>query len=583
MKMKKTGFFLLFFLSCTILIHGQGGNYIRMVVPEKDTVSVFSANQRLNGSTEPGSTVTINHETCKVYATGAFAGFYPLKPGKNELLIESVHPEKGKATLNLVINCRAQEPEKAVEKFGIEYGQVVPRFDQTLITGDVIQVRMKAQSGNKAIFLGNKPMYELPAGQTGGPMGIYQGTYQFTAADTLKETKIDFTLIGKTGELATAFSGNKVSVNSGGYPLTGRTTGIFPYLNYGLGTDRLGGARISYLDTMVLLELSGKTGDLYQVKLSKTQFAWIPSEYVILMPKGTFAPFSMMDSWSVSGDEKYDYVKIGLTERLPYISKYEISPARIVLDIYGAVSNTNWITQLNSTREISNVYYEQPEKNVVRVFIELKHSQPWGYAVYYEKNWLVVRVKQQPARLSLANMAIGLDAGHGGPASGAVGSTGVREKDINLAVVMKVKDALEKAGARVILTRTGDENLSTTQRWQMWQKAEPDLVLSFHCNSVGNSDPLKVKGTSTYYKYVAFRRLSLILYDEMLKTGLSEFGNVGSFNFTLNAPTDFPNALIEMAFLSNPEDEMLLLDDRFRDKIVKGVLTGLRRYLKDCR
>jgi N-acetylmuramoyl-L-alanine amidase len=290
-----------------------------------------------------------------------------------------------------------------------------------------------------------------------------------------------------------------------------------------------------------------------------------------------------MDSWSVSGDEKYDYLRIGLSQRIPYISKYEISPNRIILDLYGATSNTNWITQMNSAREIKYVYYEQPEKNVVRITIELKHQQAWGYTVFYERNRLVIKIRQQPRKLELSNLTIGLDAGHGGSADGALGSTGAKEKEINLSVVQKMKAALEKAGAKVALTRQGDEDLSTTRRWLIWQKAEPDIVLSFHCNSIGNSDPLRIKGTSTYYKYISFRPLSMIMYDEMLKTGLAEFGNIGSFNFTLNAPTDFPNTLIEMAFMSNPEDEMLLLDQTFRDKIVKGVMSGLKRYLKLCK
>jgi N-acetylmuramoyl-L-alanine amidase len=146
-----------------------------------------------------------------------------------------------------------------------------------------------------------------------------------------------------------------------------------------------------------------------------------------------------------------------------------------------------------------------------------------------------------------------------------------------------MKSALEKLGAKTVLTRQGDETLSTTARWQIWQKADPHLALSFHCNSIGNSDPLRVKGTSTYYKYVAFRPLSETLYKELLNIGLTEFGNVGSFNFLLNAPTEFPNALIEMAFLSNPEDEMKLLDPAFQDKIVAAVVRGLEKFLKQSK
>lgn len=561
----------------------QDTNFINVVVPGKDTSQTSSGFMRLNACTSPESTVKIKGDSYKVYPTGAFAGYIRLEPGENSLIIESVHPKKGIAQKTLIINYQIREPEKAVSDFSIEYARIVPAVNQDLQTGDIIQVQMKGLSGCKAYFLQNKPMYELPESKTEGIAGIYQGNYRIQPDDTLNEASIDFTLINPSGEIIKAESVNKISANNGKFPVVACTTGNFPYFNYGLGEDRLGGARVSYLDTMVYLTLVGSTGDFYHVKLSETQSVYIPKTSVKLMPPGTFAPFSLTDSWSVSGDERYDYLRIGLSQRLPYVSKYEINPSRIILDVFGAVSNTNWITQLNSAREIKNVYYEQPEKNVMRVTIELKHRQAWGYLVYYERNRLTVKIRQQPQKLDLSSLTIGLDAGHGGSNSGALGSTGTREKEINIAVVMKLKAALEKRGAMVLLTRKADEDLSTTQRWQIWRQGEPDIALSLHCNSVGNTDPLRVKGTSTYYKYIAFRPLSQIMYDEMLKTGLSEFGNVGSFNFLLNAPTEFPNTLIEMAFMSNPEDEMHLLDPHFRDRIVKGVISGLKRYLKQSK
>jgi N-acetylmuramoyl-L-alanine amidase len=69
---------------------------------------------------------------------------------------------------------------------------------------------------------------------------------------------------------------------------------------------------------------------------------------------------------------------------------------------------------------------------------------------------------------------------------------------------------------------------------------------------------------------------------EVLKTGLTSFGNVGSFNFMLNSPTELPNVLVEMAFMSNPEDEMKLLDDEFRQEVAKRVVDGVEEFLDHC-
>jgi N-acetylmuramoyl-L-alanine amidase len=67
----------------------------------------------------------------------------------------------------------------------------------------------------------------------------------------------------------------------------------------------------------------------------------------------------------------------------------------------------------------------------------------------------------------------------------------------------------------------------------------------------------------------------------MYSLGLKQFGVIGSFNFTMNSLTQMPNVLVETAFLSNPEDEMLLLDDGFRKKIAEQIAIGLEEYIYD--
>jgi len=67
----------------------------------------------------------------------------------------------------------------------------------------------------------------------------------------------------------------------------------------------------------------------------------------------------------------------------------------------------------------------------------------------------------------------------------------------------------------------------------------------------------------------------------MLELGLKEFGNTGSFNFMLNSPTEYPNALLELLFLSNPEDEMKILDEDFQQQLVQKIITGLQDFLKE--
>ncbi|HEY6502722.1 MAG TPA: N-acetylmuramoyl-L-alanine amidase [Chitinophagaceae bacterium] len=359
--------------------------------------------------------------------------------------------------------------------------------------------------------------------------------------------------------------------------LAGRTTGPLPYLEYGLGDDRLGGAKMTYLDTNIVVKVVDSTKDDYKVQLSKNHAAWLPKVNFITDSLLSVQPYYLTGSWKVSGDDKYDYIVIGLDERLPYKSIQQINPSRIVVDIFGVTSNTNWITQLTTAKEIKNAYYEQTEDDVFRVIIELKHAQHWGYSLYYEEKKLVIKINRQPRVLSLSKLKVAVDAGHGGENTGASGVfSGIAEKDYTLKMAKELEKALKKEKAKVFMTRTKDTTLSMIERTAMLREEAPDILISIHLNSSGKDT---VKGVSTYYRYIGFRPLTQSILKRMLETGLSEFGNVGNFNFSLSGPTEYPNCLVEVAFLSNKEDEKRIRDPKFHKLVAAKIVAGIKDWL----
>jgi N-acetylmuramoyl-L-alanine amidase len=364
--------------------------------------------------------------------------------------------------------------------------------------------------------------------------------------------------------------------------LTGKTKGTLPYLEYGLGADRLGGAKMTFLDTGILIKVVDSSIVTYRVQLSNNHFAWLPKENFQKDTTLKTPAWYLTASWLVNGDDKYDYVSIALDEKLPYRSIQQINPSKIVVDIFGATSNTNWITQRGTAKEVKNVYHEQIEDDVFRMIIELKHQQHWGYSIYYENKRLIIKVKRQPTDLDIDKMKIAVDAGHGGDNNGASGvKTGIAEKKYTLLIAKQLERVLQEDDATVFMTRTGDVSLSMTQRIEMIKKEEPDFLISIHLNS---SVKDSVKGVSTYYRYIGFRPLTYYIQKSMLEIeGLEDFGNIGSFNFALSGPTDYPNCLVEVAFLSNKEDEQLLLDPEFHKKVATQIVKGIKAWLKACK
>jgi N-acetylmuramoyl-L-alanine amidase len=366
-----------------------------------------------------------------------------------------------------------------------------------------------------------------------------------------------------------------------GKPLVGTTTGSLPYLEYGLGVDRLGGAKMTYLDTNIVVKVIDSTIGNYKIQLSKDHQAYLPKANFKKDSTIKIQSYYLTNSWMVTGDDKYDYLMISLDEKLPYRSMQQINPSKIVVDVFGATSNTNWITQRSSAKEITNVYHEQVEDDVFRVIIELKHQQHWGYSIYYKDKRLVIKVKRQPEDLSLENMKVAVDAGHGGDNSGATGlKTGIQEKKYTLLIAKQLERVLQEKEAKVFMTRTKDTAIGMVERTEMIKKEDPDFLISIHLNSSVRDS---IKGVSTYYRYIGFRPMTQYILESLLKLGLDNFGNIGSFNFALSGPTEYPNCLVEVAFLSNSDDEQLILDPEFHKAVAIQIVEGIKEWLKACK
>ena len=371
--------------------------------------------------------------------------------------------------------------------------------------------------------------------------------------------------------------------NTSNFVFYGRTTGKLPALSYGMGEDRLGGAKMGYIDSNVLLKIVDSAKDMYTVQLSKWHTALIEKPYVKADSTSPFKkPYYLTGSFIAKGDSLFDYVNIYVDEKLPYKSWMEISPSKIMIDIYGVQNNTNWITQLSSLKEVKNVYYNQVEDDVIRVTIELKHAQHWGYSISYKEKFLSVRIKRQPTKLDIRQMTIAIDAGHGGSNSGTAGTKlKASEKEQTLLFAKALEKSLKKMGVKhIIMTRQTDTSFDNKDRILWLQQQNPNFEISLHLNS---SSKESVKGVSTYYKHIGFRPLTTAILKRMLELKLDEFGNIGHFNFALNAPTDFPNCLVEIAFLSNPDDEKRIVKPSFHTQVAGKIQLGMMDWLNSMK
>jgi N-acetylmuramoyl-L-alanine amidase len=179
-------------------------------------------------------------------------------------------------------------------------------------------------------------------------------------------------------------------------------------------------------------------------------------------------------------------------------------------------------------------------------------------------------------------MVVCIDPGHGGDQWGAVSPSGVAEKEANLRLAELVTARLRKEGVKVVLSRDSDIAVGLYDRIDHARENGADLLLSLHYNSVGEDrDPLSRSGCAVFYYNPPSRELAGNIYRSLKEIGLEGSG-LRWRSLAVIRPTDLVAVLVEVAFLSNPEDEAKVLDPGFREKTADAIAQGVMKYLRDA-
>ena len=193
---------------------------------------------------------------------------------------------------------------------------------------------------------------------------------------------------------------------------------------------------------------------------------------------------------------------------------------------------------------------------------------------------------------TLLGKTIYLDPGHGGIDSGTTYKK-IYEKDINLLLCQKLKDSLKEKGATVYLTRETDKDLALNNaknrkrsdlisRAYLINKTKPDMYISIHINHLSNS---KYKGLQIFYN--SKNKENKIIAESLTKHIKEKTWNVRSpkmnNTYYMYKNITSPGILIEVGFLSNPDDRYRLTHEEYQDKIISNITYGIESYFKEKR
>ena len=221
-------------------------------------------------------------------------------------------------------------------------------------------------------------------------------------------------------------------------------------------------------------------------------------------------------------------------------------------------------------------------------------------------------------------VVVAIDPGHGGEDPGAIGPSGLREKDVVLAIALKLRDRLNSVpGMRAMLTRDADFFVPLHERVRKARRVQADLLVSIHADAfitpvargasvfalsengatsaaarwmankenaadgVGGAAMPAVKDAQVL-RAMADMSTTAQIKDSLRIGGevLALIGQVGALHkrrveqagFAVLKAPDIPSILVETAFISNPEEEARLRDEAYQDRLVEALHTGIRRY-----
>jgi N-acetylmuramoyl-L-alanine amidase len=248
--------------------------------------------------------------------------------------------------------------------------------------------------------------------------------------------------------------------------------------------------------------------------------------------------------------------------------------------LHNTTAQTDTI-RLDDNPLISRLDWQQIAPGKVQYTFNLKNSQQWGYNLQYRDTSLVLSLRHPPVlprrqTQPLSGVRILLNAGHGGEELGAAGPTGYLAKDLNLVVTKLLRDELRRRGATVVMAREDDRDLSLVERQKMIDQNQPAIALTFHYRFLADDgDAENTKGVSSYWYYPQAHSLAVLLQNRLVQNlGRSSFGVYWN-NLALTRPHSAPSVLLELGFMSNPDDFELAMDVEEQRRLARVLAEGV--------
>jgi N-acetylmuramoyl-L-alanine amidase len=540
------------------------------------------------GTAPPNGEVFINGKSITRSKAGHFAPSLPLQLGENLFTVRYQNQER-----QIKVTRKSSLPETPI---GLAFAKdsLTPAADVAKLTGELIcfsaiapkDATVSVKVANQTIPLLPQPQQaQLPsnlAALTGNNQPIvqsnvakYEACTTINAAADVGQPQFELALNGKT---ITQPSTGKIQVLSPAQLQVAEVTVDAGVARTGPSTDY---SRLTPLPKGTRATVTGKEGEWLRLDYG----AWINSKETRIL-SGAVPPRTIIRS--VGYRQLANATEIVFPLQVPVPVSVQQGDRFLTLTLHNTTAQTDIIGSVDNAL-ISRLDWQQLPQGGVQYTFNLKRNQQWGYKLRYDGTSLVLSLRQPPEitnkrRQPLSGIKILLDPGHGGKESGASGPTGYLEKDLNLVVSKLLRDELVKRGATVVMTREDDKEVSLSDRQTIIDKEEPAIALSIHHNSLpDDGDAEKIKGFAAFWYHPQAHSLALFLHNYVVKKLKRPAYGVFWDNLALTRPASTPSVLLELGFMSNPDEFELVTNPEEQKKEASSIAQGIVEWFKSDR
>lgn len=534
--------------------------------------------------TQP-ATLDINGQAVELYKNGAFVAFVPVKSEELTFVLTAKNKTE---TVQAVRHVRmtGNNAQILAEEATLLETSAFPQRPVELLPGDAVNLYVRGTPGARvsaqlSALKGGKEI--LLTEDTSRP-GTYRGTFQISPEQAAKTTKVVYKMTDGPDDSKDKISApSKITVRDG--------QGPFSYARVtqpGVKVRKLptaSGNLYPYYRAYGIVRVNGQMANQSRLRLSDTESAWLENTHLELLESAPQNNNELSFIRTETSDERTRFI-FTLNREVP-LQIHEFKD-RVELTLYYVDHFEQNFSLDNTSPLVSNIQWSEPAEKAVAFRILLRPGvRLWGHAYRFEDNQLILDLMHQPAlntteKQPLKGARIVIDAGHSpgrtAPYDGAVGPTGYLEYEGSLALAQELKPLLEKAGATVLLTRVGDNQMSLQNRYDYALAQQAHLFVSLHYNALPETaNPFaKPRGFSVYYTYPHSFDLAESVYNAFIKNvALADNGLIANDVLFIPRMPDYPSILVENAYLMLPEQEEMAKTKAGRAPFVKALYEGI--------